>query len=263
MRYPKIKGFCLALCGGLAAHTGVFGDADAAQTATRTSGQDRAGWAWRAAPDPEAGENRQEAWKEKDGSFADYLMLAGGETHVVSEQEPDLKAIVLSGSVSASGTSIARGGYFTLPAAAPREISCDPGASCRVFLEFEPTRGKIAQVSFGAADIPFVEVPGTYGNVSLAWVWGTRDSAAPSSFFLKFKPGFPGFPHLHSHSYRGLVIEGAYKHWAVGEADVPVLPAGAHFRQEGKVAHDDACDPGSGCLAYFRIENSFDIAPAE
>jgi len=112
-----------------------------------------------------------------------------------------------------------------------------------------------------ASDIPWADVPNTGGTVKLARVWGEKETPEPSGFFLKFAAGFPGFPHIHTESYEGLVIQGRPKHWEIGEKNVPVTPAGSSFWQTGGAAHDDSCETGDDCVMYFRIHGKFDVQP--
>lgn len=230
---------------------------------TQTQAQASDNWGWQPAPELGSAPGLETVWKDEDGARGAYLLISKGQQLALDGVTNDAKLVVVKGAVTVAGVPVGQHGFAQLPASSSRQIECLNESDCLVFVEEEPTRNVISASVVQAADIPWFEVPNTGGNVSLAWVWGEAESAAPSSFFLRFKPGFPGFQHAHTHAYHGLVLQGAYKHWAPDDAKVPTLPVGATLWQNGLAAHDDACDTDEECIAYFRIEDAFDVYPAE
>ncbi|WP_299481722.1 DUF4437 domain-containing protein [uncultured Roseibium sp.] len=206
---------------------------------------------------------RTSAWTEEDGASGSYLSLRTGDTHQLSQNGNAAKAVILAGEIRTGDISVGSGGYLQTPAGEEKSLNCMASDGCLLFLEEETRFGIDEAKVVPADDIPWQDVPNTNGNVSLAWVWGERESEAPSSFFLKFKPGFPGFPHEHTHTYRGLVVKGDYRHWALEDEGPTRLPVGANLWQDGDADHDDACGADGDCVAYFRIEGHFDIFPAD
>ncbi len=208
--------------------------------------------------------NLRQLWQEEDGATGHSLALASGQADEIPGDH-DAKIVVVTGQISVGGIEISKHGFATLPSGGRHEIACLSNENCHVFFEIEPTSGAMSRASFAAKDIPWFDVPNTGGAVSLAWVWGESESSDPSSFFLRFQPGFPGFQHAHTHGYQGIVLQGAYQHWEPSDAKQALLPVGAVFRQDGGPAHDDAClaNGNEPCIAYFRIENAFDVYPAE
>ena len=178
--------------------------------------------------------------------------------HVV---ESDTKGVVIKGDLAHGETVLTTGAYWTQPGGSTELLRCAGTSDCIVYLESESTTGEISRTVITAADIPWFEVPDTYGNVFLAWVWGDAQSSDPSGFFLKFKAGFPGAPHTHTGSYNGVVLQGRYKHWEVADDQISVLPIGTPFWQVGGAPHDDACEAGQDCISYFRIDGQFDYFP--
>jgi hypothetical protein len=219
-------------------------------------------WGW---SDPIDGlHGLTQMWQEEDGATGHSLALATGQTEEIPGDR-DAKIVVVTGEISVRGMDISQLGFATLPSGAAHEITCLSNENCHVLVEIEPTSGVMSNTSFAAEEIPWFEVPDTGGAVSLAWVWGESESPEPSSFFLRFQPGFPGFQHAHTHGYQGIVLKGVYQHWEPSDAEQTLLPVGAVFRQDGGPAHDDAClaTGNEPCIAYFRIESAFDVFPAE
>lgn len=224
-------------------------------------------WGWNSPPTLANGEAAlgQEAWQEQDGSTGHVLALAEGEIYSLADHAGDTKAVVIQGRIEVAGLTVETAGYATIPSASIHQVTCVSDEDCLTYLEVESTLGQMELSVLSTSEIPWLDVPNTGGNVSLAWVWGDADSQGPSSFFLRFQPGFPGFQHGHTHGYQGVVLQGDYSHWEPQDAERASLPAGTTFWQEGGHTHDDACGVGEGvpCIAYFRIEDAFDVFPAE
>lgn len=206
-------------------------------------------------------------WSTSDGSHAILVKMPSGYSSGPQFKDRDYHAVVISGSMTNADPAqeqprvLGPGSFWIQPGGARHVTTCKGEDACLAYLVFERSARGIEAKTIPAKDIPWWEVPNTYGNVKLAWVWGEREAAQPSGFFLWFKAGFPGFPHTHTESYNGMVVQGGYKHWEIGEKNVPVLPAGSTFWQKGGAPHDDSCEAGQDCIAYFRIDGKFDIQP--
>lgn len=221
-------------------------------------------WGWTAPPDAAVAQPvLQLVWSNDDGAAGHILVMAGAQTYMLDSVTDPAKAIVISGEISVDDASLGQHAFAALPASPDRSVSCVADDGCVVYLEAEPSGAMTEMNVVAATDIPWFDVPNTGGFVSLAWVWGEAETAAPSSFFLRFQPGFPGFQHAHTHGYHGIVLQGAYTHWEPADDAPTELGAGATFWQAGVAAHDDACGAGDECIAYFRIDDAFDVFPAE
>lgn len=199
------------------------------------------------------------AW-QSDGAFARVIQMPVNHSwaHAV---ESDTKGVVITGELVHGETVLTSGAYWAQPGGSIEELRCASTSGCVVYLESESTIGALSRTVIAATDIPWFEVPNTYGNVFLAWVWGDAESSDPSGFFLKFKAGFPGAPHTHTESYNGIVVQGRYKHWEISDEEISELSIGTPFWQAGDAAHDDACELGQDCISYFRIDGQFDYFP--
>jgi len=143
------------------------------------------------------------AWQNSAGAHASLIEIVAG--HSLSKAyEKDTKGVVVSGQLKVADSILTKGAYWARSGGTSDNLTCSSQDKCVVYLETEPTVGSVLPALIAAKDIPWFEVPNTYGNVFLAWVWGEANSAEPSSFFLKFKAGFPGAPHTHSRGYNGL-----------------------------------------------------------
>jgi len=199
------------------------------------------------------------AWRNDD-AYAHLVQVPVDHSwaHAV---ESDTKGVLIKGELVFGGTVLTSGAYWTQPGGSEEELRCTSASDCVVYLETEATNGKLSPTVIRASDIPWAEVPNTYGNVFLAWVWGDAQSSDPSGFFLKFKAGFPGAPHTHTESYNGVVVQGQYTHWEVSDEQISLMPIGTPFWQAGDAVHDDACEAGEDCISYFRIDGQFDYFP--
>ena len=206
-------------------------------------------------------------WGIPGGPNAILVKMPGGYSSGPQLKDRDYHAVVISGAMTndvptqEQPKSMGPGSFWAQPGGVRHVTACKGKDDCLAYLVFEKSAGGIEAKTILAKDIPWWEVPNTYGNVKLAWVWGEREIPEPSGFFLWFKAGFPGFPHTHTESYNGIVVQGSYKHWEVGEKNVPVLPVGSTFWQRGGAPHDDSCEAGQDCISYFRIDGKFDIQP--
>lgn len=231
---------------------------------TLPASADTTTWGWAAAPDLQVDSPiLSRVWQNADGSTGSHLIMPPASSFLFETEGQTTKAVVVVGDVSVANATLREGAFAVLPTLPSHDFVCAAASGCLLYLEQE-TEGPVDDlIVIAADDIPWFDVPNTGGSVSLAWVWGEAETPAPSSFFLRFQPGFPGFQHAHSHSYRGLALQGGYTHWEPGDGARTALEPGATFWQSGIAAHDDACDGQTECIAYFRIESTFDIFPAD
>lgn len=252
--------FSRKIVAGLIPAAAFFVTADAVLAASDT-------WGWTPPPKLENGNatRLEKVWQQDDTSSGSMLALAAGETYALVDHAWDAKAVVIKGRIEVADRTVEAAGFVTLPSASSHHITCKSDADCLTYIETEFSQGAMKLTVTPASEIPWFDVPNTGGNVSLAWVWGDADSQDPSSFFLRFQPGFQGFQHAHTHGYNGVVLQGDYSHWEPADLEQASLSAGTTFWQKGGHAHDDACGVAEGvpCIAYFRIENAFDVFPAE
>lgn len=223
-----------------------------------------------------AGAQRAQLWSHNDGSNGFLVRSNAGYTTGLLSRENDYRAFVISGQVGHKATDspalsvMERGTYWVQPAGTEHALTCN--SDCLYYVEPEGdwtvagpgiTESNLEPAWISPENMPWVDAPNTGGSVRLAHVWGNPDDPEPSGFFLFFKAGFPGFPHVHNHDYDGVVLQGRPKHWEPGEAGVEAAMAGSHLFQAGGAAHDDSCEAGEDCVSYFRFHGKFDIFPAD
>lgn len=90
-----------------------------------------------------------------------------------------------------------------------------------------------------------------------AVLWGSPGTA-PSALMLRLARGGGGL-HVHSSDYHLVVLEGAMRHLASGEAPDEATPLGpgSYWHQPGGEAHSDEC-LSDVCLLFVKWEGPFD-----
>ena len=95
---------------------------------------------------------------------------------------------------------------------------------------------------------------------SMAEAWGERNVGAHGTFGI-----FPGNaaspPHIHTHGYYGVVIEGEIANPFGTESDPLVLPAGSFWYVPAGEQHITECVSDDPCLFYFHSDQKFDFTP--
>ena len=126
------------------------------------------------------------------------------------------------------------------PAAAPApDMTVTPVAD-RVWAPLDPTNPGGLQVSLLSGDM----------------------QKGPTSFFLRLPAGSksPG----HTHTYYGVVVQGAPGHGLTADAATQGLPVGSTWVQPGGQAHYDACNSAEPCvLLLVYPTGGFDFQMAE
>ena len=103
-------------------------------------------------------------------------------------------------------------------------------------------------------------------------VWGNRSSGAHGTIG-EFIGGFDEHgeplgvspPHIHSHSYHGVVLAGEMVNPFLEESigNAPRLAPGDYWFVPAGVKHVTACVSATPCLFYFHSEGNFDFLPVE
>ena len=264
LRRIQALGVGAALC-----LTAMTAAADQSATSSKTMFEDL-DWT-----DGNDGAERAVLWTHEDGSNGFLIRADAGFATGYTARQRDYRGIVITGQVGVERPGdvaqppLEYGSFWVQPAGSEHALTCL--TACIFYVEPE---GDWAEVEAGAAesdltsvrisleDMPWVDAPNTNGAVRLAHVWGDPADPAPSGFLLFFRAGFPGFPHVHTSDYDGVVLQGRPRHWEPGEAGIDALNAGSHLFQAGGAAHDDSCDPGADCISYFRFHGVFDVFPA-
>lgn len=220
------------------------------------------------------GAQRAKLWSHEDNSNGFLVRSNAGYTTGLVSRKNDYRAFVVSGQVSHKSLSkqtpsvLESGTFWVQPAGTEHELTCVN--DCLFYVEPEGTwtiagsetvPSNLQAIQISSENMPWVDAPNTGGTVKLAHVWGDPNDSEPSGFFLFFRAGFRGFPHVHSNNYDGVVLKGRPKHWEPDETGVEAAMAGSHLSQTGGAAHDDSCEAGEDCISYFRFHGKFDIFP--
>lgn len=105
--------------------------------------------------------------------------------------------------------------------------------------------------------------PAFPGNdeVHFAAAFGDRDKGAHGTFG-KFPANFETTAHIHTHSYRAIVLEGEMTNPFDGEKNPPILRPGAYWEVVGGSIHTTACVSDTPCQFFMFGDDSFDFIPA-
>jgi len=121
----------------------------------------------------------------------------------------------------------------------------------------EAATNKNGLLHVAAAEADFVElVPGIYKAI----LWGDHD-AGPYGAFTRFAPGTENDMHVHSHTVRIVVLEGAYI-YKDDEVEKRVGP-GEFISIPGGKKHWSGGDEEQGALFYEESAAGFDLIPAQ
>lgn len=104
--------------------------------------------------------------------------------------------------------------------------------------------------------------PARPDGAQVAVLWGEPDRGE-SAMYLRIKKG-EGRMHTHTADYHLVVIAGAMKHWAAGEAEADAKPLGpgSYWFQPGNQPHTDSC-LSEECLMFIKWEGRRDARLAE
>ncbi|MDB5767035.1 MAG: cupin [Collimonas fungivorans] len=131
-------------------------------------------------------------------------------------------------------------------------------------LQAEPTAGdsqpKHASklVSLPAADLKWVEIPGT-GGIKYANVRGNLTGKGPYEAFVIFPAGKDNPFHTHSQNLPTVVLKGTF--YAVIDGKRVEYPAGSFYNLPAKLPHYSGCNKGEDCLLFQYQADHFDLVP--
>ncbi len=87
--------------------------------------------------------------------------------------------------------------------------------------------------------------------------------AGPQGTFGLFPANFETPNHIHSHSYRAVVISGEMTNPFKGEANPPVMTAGSFWSVAAGAEHSTACVSDTPCEFFMFADEGFDFTPVE
>lgn len=105
----------------------------------------------------------------------------------------------------------------------------------------------------------FVEV---FGPVQFADAYGSRD-VGPQGTFGKFPANFETPEHIHTYSYRAVVLKGEMTNPFDGEKDAPIMKAGSYWSVAAGHKHTTACVSDTPCEFFMYTDKPFDFIATE
>jgi len=105
--------------------------------------------------------------------------------------------------------------------------------------------------------------PAFPGNdaVQFADAYGDRASGEHGTFG-RFPANFETPLHIHSHSYRAVVLKGEMTNPFEGEENPPVLKPGSFWSVAAETPHTTACVSDTPCEFFMYGSDSFDFVPS-
>ncbi len=129
----------------------------------------------------------------------------------------------------------------------------------------------LAQTAVAGSDDTEGTTRTTYGEIQWNEFPGERAIAdvvgnfktGPHLKFVRFGAGVKTPPHIHSHSYVGIVVQGRARHYEPGKPETEtILEPGSTWSINAGVAHISECLEGAECLFATQSSGAFDSAPA-
>ena len=80
---------------------------------------------------------------------------------------------------------------------------------------------------------------------------------------VRFAPGVASPPHVHTHEYWAVVIQGSVTNPFAGEEDPPEMGPGDSWYVGGGVEHVTACVSEEPCLLYAHMDDLWDLTVVE
>jgi hypothetical protein len=96
------------------------------------------------------------------------------------------------------------------------------------------------------------------GPVSFADAYGSRETG-PHGTFGSFPANFETPEHVHSHSYRAIVVKGEMTNPFAGEKSPPVMTPGSYWAVEAGAVHTTACVSSIPCEFFMYSNEGFDF----
>jgi len=87
--------------------------------------------------------------------------------------------------------------------------------------------------------------------------------AGPQGTFGRFPANFETPNHIHSHSYRAVVISGEMTNPFMGEKNPPIMKAGSFWSVAAGAEHSTACVSDTPCEFFMFADEGFDFTPVE
>lgn len=110
-------------------------------------------------------------------------------------------------------------------------------------------------------DLTFVpQRPGS--PVEVAVLWGDP-ATGPSGVLLKMPAGAKAPTHMHSASYRAIIIEGAPSHMLEGANEPAKFGPGSYIYQPAGEYHSNANDSGEDALIMVIYDGPMDAKPKQ
>lgn len=85
----------------------------------------------------------------------------------------------------------------------------------------------------------------------------------PQGTFGRFPANFETPQHVHSHSYRAVVISGEMTNPFEGESNPPVMKPGSFWSVAANAVHATACVSDTPCEFFMFADQGFDFTPVE
>lgn len=85
----------------------------------------------------------------------------------------------------------------------------------------------------------------------------------PQGTFGRFPANFETPMHVHSHSYRAVVISGVMTNPFEGEENPPVMNPGSFWSVAANAKHSTACISDTPCEFFMFADEGFDFTPVE
>ena len=85
----------------------------------------------------------------------------------------------------------------------------------------------------------------------------------PQGTFGRFPANFETPVHVHSHSYRAVVISGEMTNPFDGQADAPIMKPGSFWSVAANAVHSTACVSDVPCEFFMFADEGFDFTPVE
>lgn len=99
-------------------------------------------------------------------------------------------------------------------------------------------------------------------TINFARAYGNRNGHAHGTFG-RFPANFETPPHIHSHSYRAIVLSGEMTNPFEGEGNPPVLKPGSFWSVAAGSVHTTACVSDTPCEFFMYSDDGFDFKPSQ
>lgn len=101
-----------------------------------------------------------------------------------------------------------------------------------------------------------------FGPVQFADAYGSRD-VGPQGTFGKFPANFETPEHIHTYSYRAVVLKGEMTNPFDGEENALIMKAGSYWSVAAGHKHTTACVSDTPCEFFMYTDKPFDFIATE